>query len=261
MSPAFNWAQGLATGTSHITSGVPCQDAIAVRAVTSSDGRPFIIGAVADGAGSASHAEDGASYAVETFAAFIAEALAEFADVDLKDIAERAARLVHAALSDVARHHERAPVAYAATFLGCVSDAERTAFIQIGDGAIIVRSHDAEAWKVVFRPQHGEYVNVSYFITDDDALQRIQTEVRDGPVGQIVMFSDGLEDLLIKSGSLDVHPPLFEHLRRALSGFPNEGHHEALSAQVDEVLRSEAVTSRTDDDVSILAINFEREAP
>lgn len=260
MSTPFNWASGIATGTSHLASGVPCQDAIAIRDVTSTDTRHYVIGAVSDGAGSAAHAEEGARYAVDIFVDFVAEALAEFDDIDLSDIAERGARLVHAALGNVADHRDRSSFSYAATFLGCVSDAERTAFVQIGDGEIVTKTGQRN-WQAVFRPQHGEYVNVSHFITDTDALNRIQVEVCDEPITQVVMFSDGLEEMFLKAPELDVHPPLFEHVRHCLTTWRGCGEHETLSAQIDEILRSKAVTKRTDDDVSLLAINFERDAP
>ena len=57
-------------------------------------------------------------------------------DNELEDLTQRAVNLVHRTLNEVAGHHERQSLDYAATFLGCVTNAERSALVQIGDRAI-----------------------------------------------------------------------------------------------------------------------------
>ena len=255
MTRSFNWAQAFTTGASHIACGAPCQDAVAVRQVATPAGEPYIVAALADGAGTASHAENGAQYAVECFTNYVGDVLAEFGADDIDEVAQDGARLVHKVLRELAGVRQRQPFAYAATFLGCVSNANLSAFVQIGDGGIVIRDA-SDRWRLVFQPQHGEYANTSYFITDADALDRLETRIVLKPLSEVVLFSDGLEDLLLRPGSLDVHPPFFEYLRSAFSLAESPGPHDGLSQRLGELLDSPAVRNRSDDDASVVALHF-----
>ena len=255
MTP-FSWAQAVSTGPSHAANETPCQDALSVRAFAGRDGTPWIAAAVADGAGSASHSQYGSQYITDCFITFIKEALAEHdapRERDIEDLIRRGFALVRSVLVNVAANNGRALTDYAATLLVCVSDARRTALAQIGDGAIVLGIGSDR--RVAFRPQHGDFVNQSAFLTDDHALNALQVMVLDAVPEFVVAFSDGLEDLLVSPKDLSVHPPFFNYLAGAF-GAPSEcGLRSSVSEQLSHMLASKAVTSRSDDDTSIVAIH------
>ena len=255
---AFSWAKAVRQGPSHEAMSIPCQDALSVRACAGRDGRPWIVAALADGAGSASHSEHGSQYITECFTSFVCEALSEFeieTEADLEDLVSRGVMLVRDALFKVADSNARAINDYATTLLVCVSNAERCAFAQIGDGAIVIGAVGAR--KVVFRPQHGAFVNETAFLTNATAQDDIQVLVLDAAPDSIVMFSDGLEDLLVSPKDFAVHPPLFAFLDAAFADREADSVVEELSDRLAQMLASNAVTSRSDDDTSILAIHLE----
>lgn len=254
MTP-FSWAQAVSTGPSHAASGTPCQDALSVRTFAGRDGTPWIAAAVADGAGSASHSQYGSQYITDCFTRFIEEALAEIdvrQDADIADLIRRGMALVRSVLVDVAQNNERALGDYASTLLVCVCSAQRTALAQIGDGAIVLGIGNNR--RVSFRPQHGDFVNQSAFLTDDDALEHLQVMVFDAVPEFVVLFSDGLEDLLVSPKDLSVHPPFFMYLAQAFGVTSDPGNRRAISEQLAGMLASKAVTSRSDDDTSVVAL-------
>lgn len=258
MTP-FSWAQAVSTGPSHVATGTPCQDALSVRAFAGRDGTPWIAAAVADGAGSASHSQFGSQYITDCFTQFMEDALAETEARDetaLAELIRRGIALMRSVLVDVSKSNARQLVDYAATLLVCVSDGKRIAMAQIGDGAIVLGIGGNR--RIAFRPQHGDFVNQAAFLTDDDALNTLQVMAIDAVPEFIVLFSDGLEDLLVSPKDLSVHPPLFDFLAAAFGAVPDEaGLQSAISDQLSRMLSSKAVTSRSDDDTSIVAIRME----
>lgn len=249
--PAFSWAAACSTGAAHAASGIPCQDALTVHA-GSCRGVPYLAAAIADGAGSASFAEEASKLAVRLFTEFIVEELPVYGFGGLDDLLLDAAFGVHRHLWRLAADRSVSPDEFATTLLGIVVTRNRTAFLQIGDGAIVT----GPPWAIVFEPQHGRFHNESRFITDADAFDRLQHTIRSGPQGSIVMFTDGLEDLVLAPKTLAVHPPLFDYIAAHLALPRRPGLHGALSAEIAEQMTSGAVRSRTDDDTTLLAIRF-----
>ena len=92
------------------------------------------------------------------------------------------------------------PRDYACTFLGAVIGPRIAAFLQIGDGAIVIADtedgNDGHTW--VVWPQHGEFANSTFFITMENASQIMEFDRREASdersfIRELVMFSDGLE--------------------------------------------------------------------
>ncbi len=251
----FRWARARNTGPSHCVSGLPCQDSVSVATFTGRDGNPWITAALADGAGSAVNADDGAAYAVQCFNEFIIEALCAFdieSEADFEDILRRGVELITKTLSNVANNNNCKSSAYAATFLGCVSRSGKTAFVQIGDGAMVFGNTDN--WHLALTPYQGTYANESCFITDPSSRDRLQLTITDDTPQTILMFSDGLEDLLISGPGLTVRTSLPNLLDEALKSSQKNGLYVALCLKLKQLLQSPAVTSRSDDDTSIIAI-------
>lgn len=254
--PAFTWAASRVTGAAHEISGEACQDALTLRAGRC-DGVPFLTAAVADGAGSAMFAEDAARLATRLFTGFIASEISGWGLDGLDDLALDATNGVHCKLRRLASERGVHADHLATTLLGVVATAERTVLVQIGDGGIVMGSPWGAPWRLAFTPQHGEYRNESRFISDSDAMDHLQQSSFDGSPGTIVLFTDGLEDLLLDPFSYAVHTPLFDRLGVELAGHQEHGLHKRLSADLHTLMSSGDVRSRTNDDTALLAIRFD----
>jgi hypothetical protein len=128
--------------------------------------------------------------------------------------------------------------------------------VQIGDGAMVVVDGNAADPRCVFWPQHGEFANSTFFVTQDaaeDVLMLARTTSVDGPapVQEIAMFSDGLERLVLNFTTKDVHSPSLAPILGWLAGQePTDvaGPNDALIA----FLGSAQVNRRTDDDKTLV---------
>ena len=216
-----------------------------------------MVAAVADGAGSALYAEIGSRTAVSVFADFVLSEIDAWGIDGLDDLALDAANAVHRTLRRFDDALSARPGDFATTLLAMVSIGNDTTFLQIGDGGIV----RGPSWKLVFPPQHGEYRNESRFITDADAFDWIEIAHVSGPPGSIVLFTDGLEAVLVHPGTLDVHPPLFDLIDDRLARDQGGGERLAISAEIARVLATPDLQTRTDDDTSLIAIRFEEDRP
>jgi len=255
--PAFSWAAVRTQGASHEQCGEPCQDAFTLQ-TGCRNGVPYAAVAIADGAGSARHAEEAAKLAARLFTAFVTSEIDAYGldETGLVDLALDAANGVHCKLRRLAVERGVHADHFATTLLAFVATPERMVLVQIGDGGIVMRSRNDPGWRLAFPPHHGEFCNESRFITDRDAMDWLQLTSIEGAPGTLIAFTDGLEDLLLSPATLEVHPPLFDHIGERLGRFRNGGLDPDLSAELDELMVSGSVRSRTDDDTTLLAIRF-----
>lgn len=249
---AWRTAYASVVGTSHAASGAPCQDAGRCEVVEAHDGSEVLIAAVADGAGSAPHSEKGSRAAVDLFLATFEPLAAE--DPTLACITREVMTAWFERLRDSLRADAEAEGQslsdYACTFLGAVIGPNRAMFVQIGDGAIVVRGRDSGDYTWVFWPQNGEFANTTNFVTQDDFEHVLQVEFEDTVLLDIAMFTDGIERLVLNMAARAVHSPalrpIFEWMARADD--PPSGEARGLAA----FLGSERVNSRTDDDKTLV---------
>lgn len=241
-------------GMSHARLGLPCQDAQAYRLLR--DGTLLI--ALADGAGSAQFAEQGADYAVETALQALTAAFEGAISDDSAGWARRMQEVfneVHAAMASLAALSEDpaiTPRDYAATLTCVAASADRLAVGQVGDGAVIAADEVGHLFAVT-RLQRGEYANETHFISDEDALEQVVIEVIAIKAAALAVMSDGLIRLALKMPSQQPHAPFFQPLFR-FAGSIKEGQEEARLAvqQLTDFLASERVNTRTDDDKSLV---------
>ena len=227
-------------------SGLPCQDRFEFQLLP--DGS--FIAALADGAGSAAHGEIGAEVAVLTVIARLRHALNN-GRADFDAVMHEAATDARTAIVEIAARDQAEPRSYACTLLAVLLTRERGAAMQIGDGAIVIK-HDHDEWMWVFWPQRGEYANTTYFLTDDTALQRLQVDALPGPITDVALMSDGLEALALHYANQRVHQPFFSGMFQPLLDSTGTQEIKRLSDALQEFLASEQVSSRTDDDVSLI---------
>jgi hypothetical protein len=245
-----------AAGTSHIKRGQGCEDRCwayvhAGSGDSFSEGgppeglHPLLSLFVADGAGSASRAAEGAEAAIEAAASFIEQA----GTLVLDD--QTATECVAAVRESIHMRAEAAGLTgrdFACTFLGVLSSPTSTLAMQVGDGGIVLDV--GSGLELSMPPMSGEYANMTRFVTDEDALDALATMVYPAPVSRVAVFTDGLERLAIDLSSLRPHAPLFERLFSVLEAASKTADEEIRAALV-RFLTSPAVNERTDDDKTL----------
>jgi len=166
-------AAASALGTSHAKLGTPCQDAAAVKVFLDKDGEDVLVVVVSDGAGSASRAEVGSwltcSTILEAAEVYLIDR-GKVRDIGL-DVAQSWVSMVQEAINIRAEDDKSITRDYACTMLVAVVGHDAAAIMQIGDGATVVSDDDGWCW--VHWPQHGEFANMTYFVTEDGAEERL----------------------------------------------------------------------------------------
>jgi hypothetical protein len=248
MESSWQYAAASVIGTSHQASpeGV-CQDAHAFQFVESLD---VFIGVVSDGAGSASQSQTGSRHTCDAVLKRITEAEPEvlFTESFAADALERLRMELHQ-LADEAELDLRE---FACTLLVAIVGKQKAAFWQIGDGAICFRRRDADRFDCAFWPEKGDYANVTFFVTDQNAQSHLEFDFVDTEISELAIFSDGLERLALDFVSLEAYSAFFRGLLPAFRSLPGPGYSAELSSQIADFLASERVNRRTDDDKTLL---------
>jgi hypothetical protein len=242
----WRYAAAQATGASHLRADAPCQD----RYVCADLGDTIIV-AVSDGAGSASLSQVGAEIAVLT----AVEALRADVPTPAPEWRNRvidAATAARRAVLGEALAANRSPRDYACTLLLAVLDENGGAAIQIGDGLIAYRDH--EAWGWLFWPQKGEYANTTHFLTEENAEQLFESASIREPIDELAVMTDGLEGLALHLSTRTVHEPFLEAVMGPLRKAQNYGEAPTISAALSNFLKSERIASRTDDDLTLVIV-------
>jgi hypothetical protein len=228
------------TGTSHRARSVPCQDAF--RFCTIGE---WLVIAVADGAGSSSHSETGATLVCD-------ELVRRVAVLDLNTLLVREGMTdlfteVRTALFAEAERIGVKPREVACTALLAVIGPASAAFAQHGDGAIVIRQ--GEDYRTVFWPEPAEYANATDFLTDDSFPSFMRFEAVTALIAEVAALTDGLQRVALDFAVRAAYPaffrPLFNELRAATDT-------ELLAEPFRRFLDSDRVNQRTDDDKTLV---------
>ncbi len=253
-----------ATGTSHKEQKIPCQDCGLYRIFND-----VIVGAVADGAGSAKYSEIGSKLAVETALKYLSK-ISEYlqkrkgfwqrvsqplSEIKAKKLFAKTVKQVIAELKNQAANNDYSVHDLACTLLVFVATSEWVIAMQIGDGFMVVRSQEPE-YKLLFEPDKGEFFNETTFVTSANALEEMQVKVISGKQEFICASTDGLEKVAIRLSDWKPHPPFFKPLEEYLQETDKPEDDEKY---VIDFLNSERLNSRTDDDKTLLLCLFEEE--
>ena len=253
MAGAWRYAYASVAGTSHEKTGSPCQDAGSCRVVEASGGGPVLLAMASDGAGSARRSEEGARLAVALFLDDFGAACRErgIAAIDRAFVLAWLTKLRRRIAARAARTGSRSSD-FACTALAAVIADDRALFFQIGDGAIVVSGRRGRAdYEWVFWPQHGEFANTTNFVTQRDAANALEIEIRPGPIEEVALFTDGIERLVLDLKGKTAHAPFFRPLFRWLAGTKPPAKDEA-SPSLMQYLGSKQVCDRTDDDKTLI---------
>lgn len=250
-----------AVGVSHQAQQLPCQDFGDYCVIEN-----IVVGAVADGAGSARYANLGAKLAVEAALTYLTrigtylykrphawQQLAQSPTEDrITQLFTRTLKKAIATLKTCADTHAYPVQDLACTLLVFVATPHWLAAMQIGDGFVVVRAPHQE-YQLLFQPDKGEYINETTFITSDQAVSDMQSCLRFGSTEFICASTDGLEKVAIRLSDWMPFSPFFTPLEAYL--------HEHTTLELEDrylidFLNSERLNARTDDDKTLLLCIF-----
>lgn len=250
-----------AIGTSHQKQQVPCQDYGGYKLLNN-----VIIGAVADGAGSAKYANVGAKLAVETVITYLARLQARLQKrkpncealkqpISGEEANKRFVKIVKkvvATLQKQATSNSYAMKDLACTLLVFVATPYWIAAMQIGDGFIVVHSQGGD-YQMLFLPHKGEFINQTTFVTSKNALREMQVVVLHRKQEFICAATDGLERVAIDMSNWTAFPPFFKPLLEYLE---ETSEPEQEDVYITSFLNSARLNERTDDDKTLLLCLF-----
>jgi hypothetical protein len=248
---------GKVTGTSHIRSGKPCQDDALARWVPTAGA---LILAVSDGAGSGMFTHVGAAVAVRSCCYYIESRIASGTSVDtnlLKEAAKQAQAdlaLLHTVFSR-ASENSVTPRDLATTLLVVVIYSSRLLMLQIGDGAIVVNSH--QRLQCLSPLIQREYVNITTFLTDEFALTEAHVcDIDAHDIDSVAVMSDGVQHLSVSYPSNEPFPDFFVPVFR----YAHDNTHVAQDKRFQELqhlLDKQDVNMLTDDDKTlVIAVRY-----
>lgn len=235
-------------GTSHVKNKQLCQDAHHWQILPDS----VLVTAVADGAGSASMGKVGAMVAVETAVDNIS--LKEVTQQTLTDDEAVRSILLDAilaarkAVEEEAAACEKQPSDLASTLIITVAAPEIVAVAQIGDGVAVAKDTQDNLVALTL-PDSGEYINETVFLTSPGALDAAQLRVWRQAIVNVGVLTDGLQMLAMNMAVGAPHKPFFSPLFEFAA---NADDKTVAKEQLVRFLRSDRITQRTDDDLTLV---------
>ena len=235
-------------GTSHIQSADPCQDYRCFEVLDEISGEKFLLAVVADGAGSALKPIEGAEQVCNFIIGHIKEWLLDKQGVFFSsEIVQNWVDVTHEFIVDYAAKEEMQPRDFACTLLGAVIGKRLPHFFKL----VMVPSYFKEnKYKVIFWPENGEYANMTYFVTDEEALNHLQVLIDVAP-DELAIFSDGFQRLALIYESKTVHTPFFTPMFKRLQN-SETSNLEVLQEELHQFLSHPRVNERTDDDKTLI---------
>jgi len=250
----YHWRilDGKATGSSHISKSIECQDAYCIDVLEFPD-EAVLVAAVSDGAGSAKFSSIGAEIIATSFVDFVRDSLSDSKGLESidREFGVQWILICQTRLEKEASRLNQHVSQLAGTFLGVIIGGERAVFFQVGDGAIVYRPDGEEQDYVLgITPMRQEYANATHFVSDESAEQQLLFERKDEKILDITLFSDGLQSVALNLKDDVPHPPFLDKMFTPMRG--QEFLYEDLNDQLLAFLNSDVLNRRTDDDRTIL---------
>lgn len=196
------FSSAVVAGRLHEKTGIPCQDVVAGRR----EGGVVAL-ALADGAGSAAMAELGAQLAAVVTLELLTT---EFDFLYEEELGIVQTKIIGSILARIDQAAEAASVAsseFASTLLFVAVKQNRFLVGHIGDG--IIACERAGKCEVLSRPQRGEHVNETIFVTSAGAASRLVVERGIlGGLSAFAIMSDGAAESLYLRSTETVAPAL-----------------------------------------------------
>jgi len=235
-------------GFAHVESGVPCQDAHAVRIFENG-----FVAAVADGAGSARHSHLGAALFADSlvYRSLLPALIGQMDLIKLETEIKKCVNRCRDELSTSLELESQESVLlsdYAATLLVAVSNGHEGFFFHVGDGAAVAFSEGSPENSVISRPANGQYANETYFVTMEEWEQYLRTTSFSGGYDTVLLMSDGVTPMAMTKGCDSLFGSFVEPVTRYLGGTARTAGENGLV----QTLSSEQVRKVTGDDKTLV---------
>ena len=257
VKPDIDWKYALASviGTSHLDSNTTKQDFCLVEK-KNINGVNYLFSAVADGAGSAKFSDKSSSYICRLF---IRKAEKWLNENDISTLNKEVVLswFLHFqnVLNRVVRiYHIDSIKEFATTLLFALLSEKGNIFVQIGDD--LIAKGDINDLKCVFEPQHGEYINTTYFATEKNISERFMFEFNSDKIKRLVMHTDGIEIISFNFALKKPHINFFNPIFAMLDEFNKSGLDKNTSEFIYGFLDCERVKQKTDDDKTMVIISL-----
>ena len=143
---------------------------------------------------------------------------------------------------------------FATTLLFALLSEKGNIFVQIGDG--VIAKGDINDLNCVFEPQHGEYINATYFATEKNISERFMFEFNSDKIKRLVMHTDGIEIISFNFALKKPHINFFNPIFAMLDEFNKSGLDKNTSEFIYGFLDCERVKQKTDDDKTMVIISL-----
>jgi serine/threonine protein phosphatase PrpC len=250
----FEWriTGAAVTGTSHLANKAGCQDRLGWRVFEASEG-PVLAAVVSDGAGSTSEGEKGAEIACDSFLNEVASILG-MKQAGVSSFREEFGIIwishFQGLITELAEKKEKEAREYSSTFVGAVIGSNDSVFYQVGDGGVLFTSPaDPETFRFGIVPEETEYVNMTSFLTDEDAQSQLMYTHIDEGISDLVLFSDGITNVAVDFATGEPFEPF---LRPMIAPLRNGRATDGLDKKLESFLGSPAINEKTDDDKTII---------
>lgn len=244
-------AHASAIGTAHINQRTECQDRYGCEIVKTNDGE-VLIAVVADGAGSTTDGQIGAEIACQFFieeaADFLNSQDASISSLNL-EFGKLWLSFFQKKISEIAEKEKKTMRDFASTFVTAIIGENQAVFFQIGDGgAVFSTSGEAKSYKFAITPEESEYVNVTEFLTDENAINSLRFEKINERIEDLILFSDGIFAVAVDYQSGQPHEPFLMPMIAPL----RNGNGNNLDEKLVNFLSSPKMNEKTDDDKTII---------
>ena len=212
---------------------------------------PVFVAVVCDGAGSAAHSDIASKIACHCAHSQVKAYLDDGLLLDGVDtaLAENWLSIIRERLVNQAWKLGVASRELATTISIAIAGRELTIIIVVGDSPCIV--HDGCGWVVPILPMKGEYANQTYFVTQDP-IPCWSIKIIDSRIDQLAVFTDGIDNLVLREQGREVFQPFFDSLFEKFPGSSKPGQNRETSINLASFLSSDRVNSLTDDDKTLM---------
>lgn len=249
MRAGWTWAVACRRGPSHEKADFRLQDAFKCF-IGSNENQPLIV-IVSDGAGSATFGGEAASLICRRLTVNARRYFLSKSDLPTNELLESWLEEVREVINDVALRRNLTVRDFAATLILFISSGLETVVMHVGDGCAVVKDDDTNTWVAPSWPFHGEYASTTAFVTDEPRPK--SSIVRHiGPISAVSVFSDGLERLALDLKARQPFAPFFDNVIAPVASSSSIGKDLELSYKLESFLDSDSVTSRSDDDKTLV---------
>jgi len=234
-------------GPMHLQGEIPCQDACAYAA-TAAD---IIVIAVADGLGSSTRSDAGASLAVSSAFSFCMDALGPGSDEErrLEELVRAAAGHAREELERFAEKDSCNLRDLACTLIVAIATGRQFAVAHIGDGAVV--GEVGGLLSLISSPAESEYTNEVVPLTSRDWQDSVRIASGESSIRGIAVFTDGCQRAAFRKVEDALVP--FERFFTPVFNYARQISDAAAGArEIAELLASAKLCEHSDDDKTLV---------